>query len=274
MENKKILMGGGAAVVVLLLVALIFGGGDDGDDKIKEMISGTLAPVSDTVDALGGQVGEIQTAVDAQIAEITEGFEAQIAGLQETIDTLTAQAENAVSSDDLAAMQAQIDELPSAAPQAAPVAAASDASPGETIALSDGALRVFVSRLTEGAARLSVGQDMFTMRTGTSRTVQGAQDTCRLTLASVGAGASLTATCGADMPAAKGLSVGQTAMLAEGALRVFVSKVRDHDARLSVGQTMYDLAPGESVATRVGDTSCTATLDSVDRGLVQVSGGC
>ncbi|MGB3243364.1 MAG: hypothetical protein WBB25_02430 [Sulfitobacter sp.] len=280
MDDKKILVGGGVLIALLLIIALFFdlGGGDD-QAEMKELIAGDLAPVSESVAALDTRMAEMQTAVEGQIAEIRSSMEAQVAELQGKLDSLSGQTAEAVSKADLAAIQTQIEGLASQAADLgsddpAPAVNGDGASAGETVILAGGALRVFVSRLTEDSARLSVGGEMISLSAGQSRTVTAGDTTCALTLASLSGGAALDATCDGDMGPPEGLMVGQTALLADGALRVFVSGVGDDSARLSVQGSTFELAAGDSTEVQMDAATCTVTLDNVDRGHVTVSGDC
>lgn len=306
MDEKKIFMGAGALVLVLFLIAVFTTGGDSGDTA-ENLIADGLDPVKDSVSALETRIGEMQSAVDAQISEVKSALDGQVADLQGQIDALSSQAAGAVSSDDLAAVQSQVEELaasgaatlaavaavatPAAEAEAseadaptAPAATAastsgggSDASGtgvGETLVLADGAMRVFVSRVTEDSARVSVDSKMIPISVGHSRAVQAGENACLLTLNSVSDGAAFDAVCGDGIPKPAGLSAGETAVFADGAMRVFVSRVTENGARLSVAGENVSLGYGDTGEVMVGDASCTLSLENIDRGHVTVSSGC
>ncbi|MEM8956742.1 MAG: hypothetical protein AAGC86_02900 [Pseudomonadota bacterium] len=83
----------------------------------------------------------------------------------------------------------------------------------------------------------------------------------------------------ADQEAAapQGLSSGKTAILADGAIRAFVSRVDDAaaSARLSINGAVARLKQGHSVALRTHEGEyCRVTLEGVDRGHALVSAAC
>ncbi len=69
---------------------------------------------------------------------------------------------------------------------------------------------------------------------------------------------------------AKGLTAGESAVFADGAVRAFVSMVGESTARLSVNGDLTTMAAGESL--NVGD--CLLTLEAIDRGHADISGAC
>jgi hypothetical protein len=148
---------------------------------------------------------------------------------------------------------------------------------GQTALFADGALRVFVSRLLvdEGTARLAVNRENVTLAEGEARTLAVGDDFCRYTLEAVSAeGASLSALCGADLPAPEGLSAGNTAILADGAVRVFASRITEDAARVVANGDMVTLAVGRSAPVPAEDQNCRVAVDAIDRGHVMVSATC
>jgi len=187
----------------------------------------------------------------------------------------------------LAGLRGQISSAPAAAPGAAtPAAAAATAAsaapvegygPGETAILSDGALRVFVSRLDADAGTASVragGADL-ALALGESQTLAGPAGECQVTLDAVGGGkAALSGACGAALPEAAGAAPGSIVDLAEG-LRVFVSGVTDAGARIALNGVRTVTVPvGESIEATVGDKNCQVTVEGVDRGRVALGYAC
>ena len=85
---------------------------------------------------------------------------------------------------------------------------------------------------------------------------------------------------GAAAPAAsaapvEGFGPGETAVLSDGALRVFVSGVGDGSARLAVnGVQTVTVAVGEGVEATAGDKACTVTVEGIDRGRVALGYVC
>ncbi|MGY9047471.1 hypothetical protein P775_11815 [Puniceibacterium antarcticum] len=67
-----------------------------------------------------------------------------------------------------------------------------------------------------------------------------------------------------------GITAGESALFADGAVRAFVSMVGTDTARLSVNGEMATLSTGGTMT--VGD--CLLTLDAVDRGHAEISGIC
>ncbi|WP_102108438.1 hypothetical protein [Oceaniglobus roseus] len=150
--------------------------------------------------------------------------------------------------------------------------------PGQTGVYGDGAVRVFVSRVDEegGAARLNMNGRNMMLKAGSSKAVMGGGTDCLVTLDGLSGGAAqLSAQCGADMPEPQGYGVGETAMLGDGKVRVFVSGA-DEDAgtaRIAVnGFQTQTLKAGDSVA--IQDSTCKVSLDGFDRGHVSLGYSC
>ncbi len=74
----------------------------------------------------------------------------------------------------------------------------------------------------------------------------------------------------------EGHGAGQTAILSDGALSVFVSRVDDEagTARVRVNGTDMTLAVGQSETLESAQGDCRVTLDAIDRGHAAVSGAC
>lgn len=295
MDEKKIFMGLGGLALILLLVA-VFMSRDSGPD-LKGMIAKEVGPISVAVADLGSRVD----GVEGSLGEIS----AQLANAATTEDVaaVTAQVEEAMAqtgtlSESIAAMQTTLDDTVEAvksAPASVAVASAPEGTapapqdtavaedgapgfkPGETAVFADGALRMFVSRLDAEAqaVRVSVGGEMKTLAVGQGRTMAVADDFCRVTVSSVsGNGAAMDAVCGDDLPVPEGISAGETSVFADGALRVFASRVLEDEARLSVNGEMQTLAIGRSVPVMAGDENCRVYLDALDRGHALVSTKC
>lgn len=163
------------------------------------------------------------------------------------------------------------------APAADTTADAAPIKVGQTAVFADGAMRVFVSMLDTDAAtaRLSVGGTMKMMDAGSARTVAVGESFCRISVGDITQdGAAISAICGDDLPAPEGITVGETAVLKDGALRVFASMVQENAARLSVNGDLAMMDVGRSVPVMVADESCRVALDAVDRGHATVSVAC
>ncbi len=152
---------------------------------------------------------------------------------------------------------------------------------GQTESFGDGALRVFVSRVDPqaNAARLSVNGATTAMKVGDTVGVTSGDGTyCRLMLSGLqGSQVSLNAACGDDLPAAEGIRPGGVMLLADGAIRVFVSGIADGGgaARIAVNGVSTEMVDvGQSVDVAVEDQNCRVTVDEIDRGHVALSSSC
>ncbi|WP_424968685.1 hypothetical protein [Dinoroseobacter sp. S375] len=256
------------------------------------------------------QLATLQGAMDSKLADLQESMDGKLAGVQAALDTLSAQAAEGLAEDDLAALRTRLEELamqsgelsamvaslgsaPAETPPADPEPEVSQAAapapepaadegepglmPGQTALFDEGSVRVFISRLDPGSEslRASINGERKTLRAGIGRTVAAASGHCRITLDGVsGNGALVSALCGDDLPAAEGISAGETAMLNEGSLRVFASRVTEDAARLSANGTDLVLDAGDRATVMVGEESCRLTLAQVDRGHAQVGADC
>lgn len=161
---------------------------------------------------------------------------------------------------------------------------------GQTANFMGGAVRAFVSSLDRdaGAARLSVNGETVTLGLGDTETVSmGAQSCAVWPVVTDDKGATIGSDCGAagasgvasSVPPAPedGYPVGATALLAEGALRVFVSGLAGHpaSARLAInGIDTQIIASGSSIAVAAGDQSCALTMTGVGDGIVGLQATC
>ncbi len=273
-----------------------------------EALDGRLAEAQARFD---GQLAEMQGDMEARLAAVQEAMDGKLAGLQGALDGLSDQAAGALAEEDLAGLRARVEELalqsgelsamvaalgsgvaPSEAPAAtemasAPATAAAEEveeepgapglMPGQTALFDEGSVRVFVSRLDPGtdSLRASINGERKTLREGIGRTVAAANGHCRITLDGVsGNGALISALCGDELPAAEGISAGETAMLNDGSLRVFASRVTEDAARISANGNDLFLDAGDRATVMVGEESCRVTLAQVDRGHAQVGAEC
>ncbi len=318
MDDKKLFTGFGVVAAILLLVALFRSGSDsdyalaamrdnmagadkaiaafgerlDGiESRIKEVAAS--ADVSEDLNALRAEIDDVASAASASLGARMEELEADLtdrfASVEGKIGEMAETARNAakaasevavdVSAEDSAAAEdteatenATAPETTEAAVENAPT---DGLAAGQTLVAADGALRVFVSRVAGGEARLSVNGRTKTLGEGDAVTVPVADDHCRVTVdAASGEMAALSALCGDDMPAPEGVAVGKTAIFEDGALRSFVSRVDEDSARLAVNGDLVTLAVGRSVAAMAGDTLCRVSLDAVDRGHASLSAAC
>ncbi|MFA3915952.1 hypothetical protein [Ruegeria hyattellae] len=251
-----------------------------------------LASLESRVEDLGGLRGDID-ALSEKSASVT----GEISGIHDRIAQTEAALEKAVQSAEVATMAmvrpsepAQADTAPASDTEAGADTTASDAiattasnavsngfKPGETAIFDDGALAVFVSRLIpdSGQAVVSIGQETKTLTAGSGLVLPVGDSHCKLMLDSVSAdGAALSAICGDALPAPEGYVAGGTALLKEGAIRVFISLVSEEAARLSINGSMVSLPVRRSTPVSVGEDECRVRVDDIDRGHVRVSAAC
>jgi hypothetical protein len=99
---------------------------------------------------------------------------------------------------------------------------------GQTAVFADGAVRAFVSRVGDGGAVLSINGDASEIAAGDAVLVRHDGGTCRVGVARVSyAGVEICSDCDGALASEGGATAGpgQTVMLADAALRVFVSGV-------------------------------------------------
>lgn len=304
MKNKTILAIAGAAVLFLLglVIGLAAGGPSVRDIQaaVGERIDAATAAQSERIATLEAGMGEIRTDLAGRFEGLASGVDAghqaiagvgaEVKGLGEalagTVQTAAADQLAALETG-LAGLRGQIaapapaDDAAPAEAEAAPAAAAAAPengfSPGQTAVLSDGAVRVFVSRIdaAAGTAAVRIGGADSVLALGESRMVAGADGECRLTLDAVGGNrAGFSAACGDALPAPDGAAPGAVVALADG-LRVFVSAVTDGGARIAInGVQTETVAVGEAVEVTVGEQTCQVSVTGVDRGRVALGYSC
>ncbi|HET9070118.1 MAG TPA: hypothetical protein VFN28_15870 [Amaricoccus sp.] len=303
-KNQLLAVAGGAVLFLLGLVIGIAVSGPDTDaieaavaakidaanaaqaDRIGKLEE-SVAALGSRLDGLGGNVDAGAQAVGDVGAKIGDTLTTLGQSLNEAIESSKAASLAALESG-LAGLRGRISASPDAssddaAPAAAPEAAANPGTPpegfaaGQTAVLSDGALRVFVSRVDDdaGTARLRANGTDLTLAAGETRTVAGADGDCRLSLDAVDRGhAAVSGGCGDALPVPDGAAPGTTVALADG-LRVFISGVGDSGARIAVnGVAAQTVAVGESVDVDVDGQTCRVSVESVDRGHVALGYVC
>ena len=256
-------------------------------------VSARLGPIEETARAGAEAAGGLADDVGARIEGLSESIGA-------AIGSATATQRSAFESG-LADLRARIDEAPPAAPAAAPAApeaapeaaeAASDSDPeadlaapvgltaGQTEVLSGGAIRVFVSRIDDaaGTARLAINGVLTDIAAGQSSTLVAGGEDCQVTVTQIDRGhVALGGGCGGDLPDPEGVTAGNTVMLGEGAVRVFVSGVAEdgQSARIAVnGVSAQSADLGEAVDVTVDEQTCSVTVDGIDRGHVKLGYAC
>lgn len=311
-DNKYKVAGLVGAVVVFAIGYIAGGRGADAPD-----VAAAIGPKIDaTAEALGGvdariggleaQLGELAARFDTVDSALAESGAATASAVAEVRADVTALGERVGSEIEAAlaeaakaapaAVAAVPMETPAAEPApveppaapvveaAAPAPAPADASGvgvGGTALLADGTIRVFVARLDEtaGQARIAVnGLETATLATGRSLGVFGGDTYCRVTLAGFdGRTAGFSSACGDDLPAPDGVRPGETGLLDDGALRVFVSAVDGNEAHATLainGLDRVQVARGEEVSVRTEIGTCTVGVAEIDRGRVRLDGGC
>ncbi|MFT3972769.1 MAG: hypothetical protein QM699_04785 [Amaricoccus sp.] len=311
--SRNTLLGAACLVLVGLLVGYIAGSGGPSLKEIDDTMSARLDAAgkaeADRTAALEAKVGDLGTRMDAVSAQVKSGADAvqglgdRIGGTITDLGTQLGDRVGAAGASSMAALQGGLDKLqqrlaavvpgepaPAAkapAADAAPAEAAKPASEatgipagsaaGETVILSETA-RVFVSRVDDAAGEASLYVDgaPVTLAVGQTAPFQAGDKDCQLTLAAVDRGhASLSGACGSDLPSAEGTAAGTSVILADGAVRVFVSGVEDEMARIAVnGVTTQDVAVGDSIDVASGEKSCKVTVTGIDRGHVALDAAC
>lgn len=256
-------------------------------ERLASIETGLGKLTTDTTGVLEGLRAGVDSSAQA-VSAVGEKLGGDLAGLGQSltgaIATSSAASLSALESG-LAGVRGQ---LPAAAPAPAEQTAAAVApvdpgtppeglSAGRTAMLSDGALRVFVTRVDDagGAARLLVNGNDVTLSVGDSETLAGPSGECKVTLDAVDRGhAAITGACGDALPAPDGAAPGSMVDLADG-LRVFVSGVTTGGARIAVnGVRTQTVAIGEAVDVTVGDQTCKVSVASIDRGRVALGYVC
>jgi hypothetical protein len=307
-SNRIVAIVGGA---VLFIFGLIIGAAISGGPSVEEIDAAVAkrieaanaaqtaelgkieASVSQLAGDLGGRLDGIAGSVESgakSVSDVGDRIGSDVEALGQSLHSAVAESsasQLAALESGLAGLRGQIsaapaDEPASAAPAAEAPASAAAAptdgfSPGETAVLSDGALRVFVSRLDEagGTAHLRAnGQDV-AVGVGQSAMVASEGGDCRVTLDALGGGkAAVSGACGDALPEPDGAAPGTTVDLADG-LRVFVSGVTDGGARIAVnGVNTVTLPVGDSVEATVDGKSCSVSVEGIDRGRVALGYVC
>lgn len=281
--------------------------GDASRAALGERIDGAAASLSEKIDG-------VTSSLEASIAEAGSVQSEQFAALSESVSTAAASAAAAAAS---AASAGTTSVGAASAGAVAPSAAVDAVAPpadeavsempapegtraGETLALLDGAARVFVSGVDDetGTVRVAVnGQSLATLG-GTDPVTFGVDDKdCTLNLDALDRGhAKMSADCvdaAAEEPAAPAPTVtasaeaiaagsdakgpGQTAWLLDGKARVFVSGVDAEagTARVAInGLSTAILGGSRPVTFQADGGTCTLQLDDIVEGRVQMSATC
>jgi hypothetical protein len=313
MSRNMMLAVGACLLLFGLLVGYMAGSGGPDVAEIDAAVAARIEAAgkaeAERVAALEAKVDALSSRLDGIATEVTSGSDTlkgvgeklgtDVAGLAETLRSDVATASDRLGSairesatSQLAALESGIAALRGnlaarvAAPQPAPPA--SEPPPadlgqppagqgaGETALLADGALRVFVSRVDEGSARLVVNGSAVDLATGESRTLELGGEDCQVTLAAIDRGHVVVAGgCGDELPQPEGAGPGSTVTLGDGAVRVFVSSVDESGASIAINGVERQTVPvGESVTVPVGDAECEVSVEGIDRGRVVLGYAC
>jgi hypothetical protein len=270
------------------------------DDKIETALENlqeaSATSLSETTEALEARIAELEAGLSASAESTSSTLEERLAGLRDEIGSrieAVAEASETAARD----LETAFDELVAAgtAMVTSTVSNALDGMPtsgphrvGETALFEEGKLRAFVAALDRDnkSARLSVNGETLSVAMGETATVSVDGSDCTIGIAAIdAAGVTVASGCdGAATPAAAqmpapetGFTPGQVALLADGALRVFVSGLAadGSSARIAVnGVETQTVNAGELVDVSAGDRTCTVTVTGVGGGLVALEGSC
>lgn len=295
-SQPKIIAAGGLLFGVLLAVAISESRANSKISAALERAQGATAnTLSETTESMSAKIAALEASLDENSAAATSALEERLAMLQQDVSARI----DAVSE----AATIQVQELEtaistlSAAALASSTPATSNATSGmqtsdvlgvgETAIFADGAVRAFVSGFDRdsGAVKLSVNGSAMSVGVGETVVVDGAE--CELGIASLNSdGVTVGSNCGmagassaSEVPPApeNGHRAGTVAVLADGALRVFVSGLADDgsSARIAInGVETQTVDAGTSVEASAGDQTCTVMITGVGNGMVGLEGSC
>lgn len=249
MSENTIFVGAGAGIVGLLLGYVI--GGPDTDDLVKEVSKQVSSSAAETSAASAEQMAAMDTRIaglEKALATSQEGMDTRIAGLE---GVLAASQESMVTKldDAVTSLSARIDTM--------------TAELGRTVAES-------------GSAQTEKVQT--TLNAGIEK-LQGSISEISMTAAATSESQE-SSEAAAPVPAPieiEGAGVGETELLMEGAVRVFVSSINREDmtARVAVnGLSMQKIGSYHDVEFKLGSKSCTLLLDDIVEGHLQMSANC
>ncbi len=242
------------------------------DDVTAQVKSGSAA-VQGLGDKLGGDLAGLSGSIGASVSAAGAS---SVAAVQNALSDLKADLESKAG----AAQTAVTAALGAAGQKAASIvgggAVPAGHGAGETVLLSNGAARVFVSRVEDDAATLYVQGTAVTLAPGETKAFQSDGQDCQVTLSGIDRGhVTLAGGCGSDLPVAEGTPTGTSVALADGAVRVFVSAVDQNGARVAVnGVALQTIEIGKPLSVVVGDKTCSVTLTGVDRGRASLDATC
>ncbi|WP_187429625.1 hypothetical protein ROLI_024630 [Roseobacter fucihabitans] len=295
-NNPFFIAGGGLVVGVLLAVAISESRANSKISAALERAQGASAvTLSEATQSLNERIGTLEAGLAESTASAAASMEEQLAALQQDVSTRFDAVSEAASAQAEAFQAALSGPTPAASDQTPAVPGDATIgmqtsgvlSVGETAIFAQGAVRAFVSGLDRdgGAARLSVNGVSKAVSLGETVAVSGSD--CSIGITSLDSeGVIVGSDCGmaqaaatAPLPPAPedGYGPGTMAMLADGALRVFVSGLAGDgsSARIAInGIETQTVAAGGSVEAMAGDQNCTVTVTGVGNGMVGLEGGC
>lgn len=253
-------------------------------DSVAGLGEQVSSDVAARVDALGAQVTEMRDTLGAQIAETSDTLSRtaseQAAQLEAALAGLPSRAEDAVEEitgeNDAPAPEA------ATGPAATGLAAAGDAlRVGQTASLAGGNVRAFVQQFDAeaGTAVLSVNRESRRLAVGETVVARHADGACRVGLGAVTeAGVEITSDCdteaGSEM-LGDAYGVGSVALMADGALRVFVSGILGGDVRLAInGLETEVVSVGDTVEVETESGTCSVTVSGIRDNQVSMTASC
>ena len=242
-------------------------------DAGSQAVSGVSDKIGSDITDLGKEIGDlVQSSGASHLAALESGFSDLRSEMKSGSGGQPAAAA-ASSGTGGGAKPASSKQATAAASGTPPAGQAA----GDTAILSDGKVRVFVSRVDDdaGKARLTINGTAATLAPGESKTFTADGQDCRVTLAALDRGHVVVAGgCGSDLPAPEGTPAGSTATLDDG-VRVFVSGVTADGARIAVnGFDTKTVKVGEAVDVQMDGKACTVTVQGIDRGRVSLDSNC
>lgn len=297
MQNQPLLIAGGSLLIGVMLAVAV------SESRAKSRVSAALeraqessaATLAETTESMNARIDALEASLGESAATVNASIEEKLAVLQEDVgsridavaDAATSQAQEWEAA--LSALSSTQDGDTSAMQNDATsdLQTSDVLGVGQTAIFADGAVRAFVSAmdLDTSTAKLSVNGAGMSVGIGETAAVEGAD--CVVGIASLDAeGVTVASDCGmsvtaeaADVPPApdKGFKPGGLAILADGALRVFVSGLADDgsSARIAInGVETQTVAAGTSIEVSVGEQTCQLAVTGVGNGMVGMDGNC
>lgn len=239
------------------------------------------------VDAIGARVSELSDSLGAQIAETSERLSQtaseQAAQIETALANLPERAEEAVeevaASSDAPAEEASEDTAE--APANGLETSGEALGVGQTASLAEGGVRAFVQQFDAeaGTAVLSVNRESSRLAVGESVVARHAGGACRVGLGGVSAaGVEITSDCDTEAGSealGDGYGVGSVALLADGALRVFVSGILGGDVRLAInGLETEVVSVGDTIDVDTQSGVCSVTVTGIRETMVSMTASC